>query len=150
MSEGEISADAVTGDLKTQGNVLSFWRCTSAKEKDLDDVALAIAAGRNRIAKVEIVWLDDEELRNDGQAMENTNGRTPVTDLITSHVDVIKLDYSRLGKVAHRIASAIVDERYLLRTRNQVKELLVPAIDRDRVNLDVIDQKILDEIQIGS
>ncbi len=54
---GDMPADAVTGDLKTQDNKLSFWQSFSGTKGELEDIVLAIAAGRNKIEKVEIVWL---------------------------------------------------------------------------------------------
>lgn len=39
MHAEEISADAVTGDLRTQDNSLSFWRCPSGSAVELEDVA---------------------------------------------------------------------------------------------------------------
>ena len=44
LGEGEIQADAVSADLRTTGNTLSFWRCTSASETDLQRVILALTA----------------------------------------------------------------------------------------------------------
>ena len=31
LGDGEIQADAVSADLRTMGNTLSFWRCASRK-----------------------------------------------------------------------------------------------------------------------
>ena len=57
LSAGEISADAVTGDLRTQRNSLSFWRCRAETNGDVEDVALAIAAARDQVDTIDIVWL---------------------------------------------------------------------------------------------
>ena len=35
LGNDEIAADAVTADLKTTGNTLSFWRCESSSAADL-------------------------------------------------------------------------------------------------------------------
>ena len=119
---GEIGADAVTGDHRTQGNALSFWRCTSGTKDDFQDAALAIATGRDDVAKVEIVWLEDEDLKADGQSFLDTDGRTPIPDLVERHVDVHKLDYDRLGKVARRIVSALSKEQHLLIFKGTVQK----------------------------
>ncbi len=58
LSAGEISADAVTADLKTQGNALSFWQCHTATNSDVEEAALAIAAARDRVARLDVVWLE--------------------------------------------------------------------------------------------
>lgn len=144
---GDIAADAVTGDLRTQGNTLSFWRCTSGTPGDFENAALAIAAGRDTVAKVEIVWLDDEELKADGQTLLNTDGCTPITDLVSLHVDVCHLDYLRLGKVADRVVSALYKERYRLLTRVRVRELIASAVDAGRVNLNDLKDKVRTEVQ---
>ena len=147
MQAGEISADAVTGDLKTQENALSFWRCTAGTRSYFEEAALAIAAGRDDVAKVEIVWLDDEDLYADGQTLEETDGRTPVVDLVKSHVDVRQLDYERLGKIARRVVSAIATDQYRLITRVRVRKLLASAVSGGRVNLEDLNEKIQTEIQ---
>ena len=88
FAEGEIAADAVTVDLKTQNNSLSFWRCPTETTEDLEKAVLAIAATRNRVEKLEIVWLINDDLQNDCQTLENTEGDTPVSELKELHVDV--------------------------------------------------------------
>ena len=145
---GEIAADAVTSDLRTQDNALSFWRCGGANS-DVEDAALAIAAGRNEIAKVELVWLDDEVLHADGQTLVETAGRTPVTELVDLHVDLCRLDYERLGKVARCIVTAFAEERYLRMTRVRVRNLLASAVRGGRVDLDELKKKVRDEVQVS-
>ena len=111
LEEGEISADAVTGDLRTQKDTLSFWRCHTGANDDIEDAVLAIAAAGERLDKLDIVWLADNELQADGHTLKDTKGRTPVADLTEKHVDICKLDYVRLGKVAQRVAAAIEEQR---------------------------------------
>lgn len=144
---GEIPADAVTGDLRTQGNTLSFWRLSSGTEEHLEDVVLAIAAGRNEIDKVEIVWFDKDDLLNDGLTLVHTDGNTPIGDMIKLHADVPQLDYTRLGKIARRIASAIASDRYHRKTRARVRQLLVSAVEGQRLNIEDLSEKVQIEIR---
>ncbi len=134
LEPGEIAADAVTGDLRTQRDTLSFWRCRTGSDKDIWDAALAIAAAGERLDKLDIVWLVDEELEADGQTLRVTEGRTPVAGLSEQHVDICKLDLVRLGKVAQRIVTAIKDQRWRRLTRARVKGLLVAAVQQGRIN----------------
>lgn len=67
LAKGEIAADAVTADLRTQDNALSFWRCPAEARDDIEKAALAIAATRDRVDKIEIVWLTEDELLAAGQ-----------------------------------------------------------------------------------
>lgn len=147
LQSGEISADAVTGDLRTRDNMLSFWQCLSGTDAELEDVVLAIATGREEVAEVEIVWLDDEEMRTDGQTLINSEGRTPVSELVSLHVDVCRLDYKRLGKVAHRVVSAFDEGRYCRLTRARILALLTSAVRKSRVDLKDLKEKVQDAVQ---
>ena len=146
LAEGEISADALTGDLRTQGNTLSFWRCHDGADNDIEDAALAIAAAHERLDKLDIVWLTHEELRADGQTVNDTIGRTPVLDLAERHVDVSKLDHVRLGQIACRVAAAIEDDRFCRLTKPRIKTLLVAAIEHGRINIEDLNPKLQAEI----
>ena len=133
LEEGEISADAVTGDLRTEKDTLSFWRCGAGANGDIEDAALAIAAAGERLDKLDIVWLADNELQADGHTLKDTDGRTPVTDLSEMHVDICKLDYVRLGKVAQRVAAAVEEQRFCRLTKARVRGLLVAAVQHGRI-----------------
>ena len=147
LSVGEISADAVTSDLRTQRNSLSFWRCRAETNGDVEDAALAIAATRDHIDKIDIVWLADDELRADGQRLRNSEGRTPVTELVGLHVDVDCLDYVRLGRIARRIVTAVEEKRYRRITRARVKKLLADAVEQGRVKLAGLQTSVQAEVQ---
>ena len=133
LEDGEISADAVTGDLRTQKDTLSFWRCRTGANVDIEDAALAIAAAGERLDKLDIVWLADNELQADGHTLKDTKGRTPVADLSERHVDICKLDYVRLGKMAQRVVAAVADRRCRRLTKARVKGLLVAAVGKGRI-----------------
>ena len=57
---------------------------------------LAIAAAGDRLDKLDVVWLPDNELRADGHTLKDTEGRTPVADLTKQHVDICEIDMSGL------------------------------------------------------
>ena len=112
IPEGRIAADAVTTDLRTQDNKLSFWECGSANAEEIGEAALALAAGRERLDKVALVWIAASDLAEDGLDLSKSSGRTPVQDLAERHVDVQQLDYERLGRVALRVTSALSNDRH--------------------------------------
>ena len=53
------------------------------------DAALALSAGGQRVENIEIVWLSYDDLMADGQQIDATAGRTPVTEMIERHVDAV-------------------------------------------------------------
>jgi hypothetical protein len=146
LAQGEIAADAVTADLRTNGNALSFWRCDTGAEDQVEAVALAMAASGDRIDKLDVVWIAERHFAEDGQTWEATEGRTPVAELRRRHVDLQRLDYVRLGNVARHVAAAIESEWCLRLTRRRVKMLLVAAVRRDEVALDDLADRVRDEV----
>ena len=147
LTTGEIPADAVTIDLRTQGNSLSFWQCNSDKKDDIEEAALAIASGRERIDKLDIVWLDEENMRTDSQVLRDSEGRTPVSDLVNSHVDLVGLNYNLLGMVAQRVVNAIEENRYRRLTKRRVKKLIAKAHQQGRISANLLSDKLRAEIE---
>ncbi len=133
LSRGEISADAVTGDLRTRQDALSFWRCHAGAVADIEDAVLAIAAAAERVAKVDIVWVDEEALRSDGHPLRDSPGRTPVADLAERHVDICQLDYVRLGRLAQKVDAAVREKHWRRISKARVKALLASAIEQGRI-----------------
>ena len=146
LAEGEISADSVTGDLRTRDDTLSFWRCDTDTDAAVEEAALAIAAAGERLDRLDIVWLAHDELREDGHTLRDTEGRTPVADLTHRHVDVCRLDYVRLGNVARRVAAAIEARRCRRLTRVRVKRLVVTAVEQRRIVLDELADRLRAEV----
>ena len=148
MVEGDISADAVTADLRTQSNKLSFWRCDEGTDQEIENVVLAMAAGRDRIDKIEIVLLDETGLINDGQTIRPSDGRTPIGSLVKLHVDVIHLNYSRLGEVARRVALAVAAGQCRRVSKKRVEALLVTAVaGGDVLQINGLNDKLRQKVQ---
>ena len=148
LKPGEIPADAVTVDLRTRDNSLSLWRCGTGSEREVEDVLLALASGSERIEKMEIVWIDEQDLQSDGQSMADSTGLTPVKELVDRHVDLQHLDFERLGKVARLFVSALHGERYRTATKRQIKDLLISAVNEGRVSADELKEKVRQQVQL--
>ena len=146
LSVGEIPADAVTVDLRTQDNALSFWRCPNDTDSNVEEAALAIAAAGQRVDRLDIIWLADEELQADDQILRKTEGRTPVTNMTAMHIDVSRLDYVRLGRVARRVVTAIEANRYRRFTRARVKSLIEEALGQGRIDRGALHEGLRSEV----
>ena len=146
LEVGEIPADAVTADLRTQDNKLSFWRCGDAEGIEINEAVLALSAAGTRVDKIDVVWLAADDLQNDGQTLQDTKGRTPVLELAELHVDVCRLDYIRLGKVAQRIVTALKEEQYLRLRKARVKSLLGKAVKQERIDPNDLQQRVREEL----
>ena len=140
FSASQVRADAITADLRTRYDTLSFWKCQDAD--GLGDMVLAVAAGYDRLQPVDLVWLKYDALP-DGLQLRDTEGDTKVADLVDSHVDACHLDYKMLGKIAHRIARAVNDlEQYHRYTRAEVRVLLLTAIENGRLDRTQLKDKL--------
>ena len=137
LGEDAIAADAVTGDLRTTANTLSFWDADDGTEPPIQEAALALAAGRDRLDKLDIAWLEVASLEGAGLTFEKTAGDTPVVDLRERHRDLVRLDLVRLGAVGQIVARAVrAENRFRRLTRAQVLALLVKAVRAGRLRLD--------------
>ena len=146
LADGEISADAVTVDLRTQGGTLSFWRCSSGASGELEEAVLAIAAAGDRLDRIQVVWLAVDDLQADGLVLRDSPGRTLVADLVWRHVDICHLDYARLGQVARRVAGAIGREHCRPFLKKRVKGLLLRAVEQRRIDPDELPGNFRKEI----
>ena len=133
LAEYEAPADAVTKDLRTKGNALSFWRCETSNEDELRQVVLAMAAGAERIDPMGIIWIDEARFSAEHLNFTYTVGQTPVAVLRNRHVDVTLLDANRLAKVAYLIAEAIALKQYWYWTQPEIVKIVVEAVKQGLV-----------------
>ena len=147
LEKDEIPADALTIDLKTKENKLSFWQSETDQDVDLKQVVLAILSAGDRLDKIDYVWIKKDDLIADGLFLENTKGKTPVVNLIERHVDIIKLDYVRLGLVAKRVDHAIENKQCDRLRVTEVKSLLQKAVDEGQVGLDDLQEGIKKKLE---
>ena len=79
LTADEIPADAVTADLRTQDNALSFWACGSGDTRELDEVVLLQwvpvpeRLDTSPFTKLKL-WIDRETLLPDKVWYEDYNG----------------------------------------------------------------------------
>lgn len=143
----EVPADAVTGDLRTSGNALSFWRSPGTSKEDLRSVVLALASASERLDKMDVAWIADSNIRQAGLDLKETEGHTPVLSLSKEHVDVVCLDLLRLGTVAHLFHAAVQEERCYRYTKKEILNLLADAAKRGLLALGDLSDKVRQEVR---
>ena len=145
----EFQADAVTVDLRTHGNVLSFWLCGDAvaTDSEVEEAALAMASMMDKANKVEMVWLDRATLEQAGYMVDQTNGETKIPDLVSKHYDVGYFDYERLGDMARRVQTARTNGERRLFSRAHVLRLLAAAARQKRFDPHALKAKLCSEVE---
>ncbi len=146
LDDDEIPADAVTADLRTTNNALSLWSCADPTGEQLNDAILALVAGSERVDKIDVVWIKRQAFV-DAVEVQESQGRTPVADLVDRHRDAVRLDYGRLGLFAKQIVAALKDDRVKRLTKKKVAQLIASAVKANRLNLDALEDRVKAEVQ---
>lgn len=128
IEEGEVSADAITNDLKTFRNDLSVWYISNKEELSKAILALVTGAKQTKLSTLHIVLIEEKLISDNGLGLASSPGDTVIEDLVSSHRDIEKLTYSRLGTVKDLILDCIKSDEYALFTRKQIKDLVKSAI----------------------
>jgi hypothetical protein len=145
--ENEIPADAVTYDMRTSDNTLSFWLYDPGKEGSLDDVALALASARDNIQRLDLVWLDHEQIQQMNLRIDSTPGETPARHLQHNHRDVVGIDLMRLGDLARSVTDAVTNNQTKRFTERQIYEILYKAAKEKLISSNDLKTSIAEKVQ---
>lgn len=148
LAEDEIRADAISGCLRTRDDSLSWWHC-EGDEQDVEEVALALATGSKykKFEKIDVVVLPETDLLAHGLAVESTEGDTPIKELRSRHVNVVRLDLEKLARIARILAPKIRSNNSVFRfTKATLMTLVRTAIQDKRLDLDDLNKKLREEL----
>lgn len=143
-----ISADAVTVDLRTTGNCLSFWECSDPNDREeLKEIALALATPANResdrVDKIDLAWIEKKAVEDKGIRLERSKGDTKIAYLRSKHIDAIHLDLEKIGILAKLFAHSVrKDNQYFRFTQAKVRKILSEAVQNGHISLDDLPEKI--------
>lgn len=126
-----MPADAVSSDLRTASNALSFWRA-DAEGKGEDGAILALLGTLQRVEKIDIAIIDGEALEE--VALTPSSGDTSLAHLRDLHVDVEGLNHHSLIKTAVVLGTEIYASRAIQITKEQVRRRLQDEIDQGRLD----------------
>jgi hypothetical protein len=141
IRQGErVSADAITHCMKTQNNTLSVWQIEA--DDNVDEAVLAIVAGHQHLESIDVITLTPAYLAQAGIEYTASKGRTPVTDLAETHINLIQLTYEKLGVIAYHVVDRIVQERIVRYTKGTQKEMLKQAIHQGRLSLEDLNENV--------
>ena len=148
VNGAKIPADAITHCLKTQQNNLSVWRIKS--EDEIENAVLAISSGQQNLETFDIVILNSEYLKQKGIKFMATEGITalkmPKEDM---HFDMVELTYEKLGIIAYHIVEKFKEQKVLRYRKKELKDILNNAINEKRLDIDILSEKIKNELCIN-
>ncbi|MGH8769794.1 MAG: hypothetical protein ACRD8U_06215 [Pyrinomonadaceae bacterium] len=149
IGPNKISADAVTGDLRTKNNELSLWKIASLERAELEKVGTALAASlqRERFDPIDVTWIAIKELRRRKIRLQDSPGLTAAVAYKNLHVDAKELDLSALRAIAKVMARDIRQNDHFKRfTRAEVKQLLESGLAEGAVDRDLLNPKLRAEL----
>lgn len=136
----DFGTDAFTKCTKTTGNTLSVWASETLDftSKEAKELIVAFATSMERPESIDMIWLDEQELKDKGLNLEATPGDTKFTKLIDKHFNIDQLTYQKLGYVGEHIVSQMENEQNFRRvTKNELISWVVEASEEnDDFNLD--------------
>ncbi|MBE8607926.1 hypothetical protein [Vibrio sp. OPT10] len=103
----QYCADSITKCTKTSGNTLSVWfsSTTNFDSEEVRSLIVAFASSMERPDAVDFIWLDQQQLVQQGLTLESTDGITKYERIKDRHRDIAALDYQQLGIVGEHIVN---------------------------------------------
>src|SRR5690606_20741297 len=126
---------AVSRELGTHNNELSFCFCGGADESELREAALALSAYGDGLDKMKFVWLVRVDVARSGVAVNLSpyHAHTPVEAEKKRQVDFTRLDLERLSRIARLMRDAIASDNWKRFGKNDVLNVLVKAVREGRL-----------------
>lgn len=134
-----LTLDVSSNEFRTTDGRLSTWQIESLEE--LDEAALAIIMGGDRIEKIQVIVLDIAEVEK-SFAIEETAGRTCIPSLIDKHRDITNLTHGSLDPLLRLYKRAVDEKRCMLYTKGEAENLVKEAIKQDRVDFKAAPSKL--------
>lgn len=127
---GDITADAITNDLATRSNQLSFWIAETEEEKDVNEILIAIMSTfTSGLDTFDIVIFEENE-KPENIDLNKSEAVTHYDQMKNNHCDFINLTLSKLDSISKVIYSKIKDGKSKRITKGAAKQLLRTAIEK--------------------
>jgi hypothetical protein len=140
-----LSADAITGCLRTTGNTLSVWKFNTDEEAQKS--LLALGSSLTRIETISYIILDVAELEKDALRLVDSEGQTAAVGSNQLHRDIVDLDHAGLEKVAIHVKRKVQLDDFKTLTKGDLKKMLIEGIKSGTLDAERLDKKLLQDIQ---
>lgn len=140
-----LSADAITGCLRTSDNTLSVWQFSNDEEARRS--LLALGASLSKIETINYVTLNSEELEGDDLVIKSSLGQTAAVESNSLHQDIINLDHSSLERVAIHVRKKVQFDEFETLSKGELKKLLCDGIASGALDVSRLDKKLLAELE---
>lgn len=143
----DVSADAITGSLRTTGNTLSLWEVYS--EEEINEAILAIVSHFDKADTIDIVKIKPSDLEEKSLEYERTEGLTAYEPFKKRHFNIKNLSYEKLGSVADIIVTCLRDKAELRIRRKEIKDLIINSIEDGKIKKENLKQKLIEDLGLA-
>ncbi len=152
VSKEELNADAVTSDLRTTNNTLSWWRIDD--ETELESAGISIVSKLNsKQNNIRIIALSFEELEANF-CLKNTpnQGDTAVKEFKQRHYDMCNMNYGLLGKISYFIAKETSQTKKNMILKINVKAAIAKIkelVEKGKADKEMLGDYIKEQLKIN-
>lgn len=148
LGDDYLSADAITGCLRTSGNTLSVWRFSN--DEEARQSLLALGSSLTKIETINYITLAVSDLEEDALRLVDSEGKTAAIASNILHRDIVDLDHGGLAKVAVHVKKKVKLDDFKTLSKGELKKMLVEGIASGALDAEILDKKLLQEIQKSS
>lgn len=144
-----VATGDVIGDLKTQGNTLSFWRADS--QEDIDDAVVALSLTRQKIQKL-LICILDEKILTDKLGIEVVESPGAVQaiksdEILQKHRDLVDLEFWKIGFLSQYMIEEMSKEgTHKEFTKPQIISLLNRYKDEGKVDVEKVSGSLIKDL----
>ncbi|HCJ6435183.1 TPA: hypothetical protein NU686_003622, partial [Acinetobacter baumannii] len=103
-----IIADPLTDCTRTSDGTLSLWEINTKEDRNKAIISLITAPEQKTISSMEIIYITPENLSDYSLSLNKTDGRTTVTEFVSTHYDIVGINYKKLKDVGKLILSILI------------------------------------------
>jgi hypothetical protein len=142
-----VPAHGITNDIRVTENRLSFWTCDPSHLPSLEQVVLALAATRDTVDRLDLVWIDETAIKNIPLRIVPTEGDTPAQSLRDRHRDVADIDLGAMHELAQNVAKAVNGTQTKRWTKAEVRKILKNAAAQNSLDMNGVGERLRSEIE---
>lgn len=146
-SVDRIPADALSADLKTTGNTISFWLVDSADigDEEVLRASVAMAAAMDKAESFDVISVPLQEFENCD--VVESMGRSPYTEFCPQHRDVAALDDVSHIVLAKVLSRHIYEDRRRRITRAEILKALRSALTDGRLDRNEMKDSLVKQLE---
>lgn len=139
-----ISSDVTTNEFRTSGSKLSVWYITT--ENELDNAALAIALGGQKLENFKLMLLESERVET-FFTVNDSPGSTCIEELASSHRDICGITHESLINLLKLYKDAVDEEKCFRYRTKEIKDLVKVALKEKKVQIQDASEKLQKDLE---